>query len=361
MVKVADFPPASFVMKSLLVLTLAGLIGCSAIAVTANEATYLVYVSNEISGDVSVIDGQTLSVASSVPVGKRPRGIHVSPDGGQILVAVSGSPRMGPGADPERAKDAKADKSADGIVVIDAATGCAMKKLSVGSDPEEFALDHRGNRVFVSNEDTAELSAWEIGTGKLLWATKVSEEPEGVSVHPTRAEVFVSCEGGGDIYIVDTERGELRAQIEVGERPRSIAFAPDGNRAYISLEGESAIAVVDAVAHRLLSKIKLPESALLPMAVRLAPSGQQAYISTGRGGKLAIVDLDRGKTELLPAGKRPWGLALSPDGKRLFAANGPSNDVTVIDVESRKEIARIKVGQGPWGVAIGRAPASRLP
>jgi hypothetical protein len=32
---------------------------------------------------------------------------------------VSGSPRMGPGADPEPAKNLSADKSADGIADID--------------------------------------------------------------------------------------------------------------------------------------------------------------------------------------------------------------------------------------------------
>jgi YVTN family beta-propeller protein len=37
------------------------------------------------------------------------------------------------------------------------------------------------------------------------------------------------------------------------------------------------------------------------------------------------------------------------------AANGASNDVSVIDLKSRKELRRIKVGDGPWGVAIVNA------
>jgi YVTN family beta-propeller protein len=32
--------------------------------------------------------------------------------------------------------------------------------------------------------------------------------------------------------------------------------------------------------------------------------------------------------------------------------NGASNDVSVVDVKSRKEMRRIKVGDGPWGIAI---------
>lgn len=55
----------------------------------------------------------------------------------------------------------------------------------------------------------------------------------------------------------------------------------------------------------------------------------------------------------LGAGQRPWGVALSPDGKRAFTANGPPNDVSVIDLVPHKEVARIKVGTGPWGLAVG--------
>ena len=35
-----------------------------------------IYVTNERSGDVSVIDGETNAVVATIPAGKRPRGIH---------------------------------------------------------------------------------------------------------------------------------------------------------------------------------------------------------------------------------------------------------------------------------------------
>jgi YVTN family beta-propeller protein len=54
----------------------------------------------------------------------------------------------------------------------------------------------------------------------------------------------------------------------------------------------------------------------------------------------------------IKAGKRPWGIGLSPDGKNAFVANGPSNDVSVIDVEQRREVQKIPVGDGPWGLTV---------
>src|SRR3954471_24212929 len=117
---------------------------------TVASSDYLLYVSNERSGDVTIIDGTTGTVAATIPVGKRPRGVHCSPDGSRVYVALSGSPRMGPGVDHARAP---ADRSADGIGVIDAATKKFLRKLLAGSDPEQFALTRDGTKAIISDED----------------------------------------------------------------------------------------------------------------------------------------------------------------------------------------------------------------
>src|ERR1700677_5173036 len=44
----------------------------------STTSNYQVFVSNERSGDVTVIDGSSFKVVATIPVGKRPRGIHAS-------------------------------------------------------------------------------------------------------------------------------------------------------------------------------------------------------------------------------------------------------------------------------------------
>ena len=53
---------------------------------------YHIYVTNERSGDLTVIAGGSHEVVATIPLGKRPRGIKVSPDGTRLFVALSGSP-----------------------------------------------------------------------------------------------------------------------------------------------------------------------------------------------------------------------------------------------------------------------------
>src|SRR5262245_19757006 len=84
---------------------------------TSRNTNYRVYVTNERSGDLSIIDGGSLEVVATVPLGKRPRGIHASPDRRTIYVALSGSPFAPPGVD--ESKLPPPDKSADAIGVFD--------------------------------------------------------------------------------------------------------------------------------------------------------------------------------------------------------------------------------------------------
>jgi len=338
-----------------------------ALAVCAEAQNYFVFVSNERSGDVTVIDGTTDSVIGTFAVGKRPRGIHAAPDGRRVFVTLSGSPRIAPGVDENRAP---ADKRADGLGVIDPATRKLIDRWHVGSDPEQFAISKDGKFAFIANEDDASASIIDLDSGQSRGRIKVSEEPEGVGVNPASGEVYVTCEEKGEVFAIDPEQQRVIATMETGGRPRSVAFSSDGTRAYVACENGGYVAVIDAKSHKVLSKIQLPTGSL-PMGTVVSRDGKELYVSTGRGNAIAIIDTQKLNTQgspllsargegegeesivaMIPVGNRVWGIALDPAGSKLYTANGASNDVSVVDVKSRKELRRIKVGDGPWGIAI---------
>jgi YVTN family beta-propeller protein len=341
-----------------------------ATATRAEPPSYLVFVSNERSGDITVIDGDTDDVLGTFPVGKRPRGIHAAPDGRRVFVALSGSPRMAPGLDENRAP---ADKRADGLGVIDPSARKLIDRWHVGSDPEQFAISKDGKFAFIANEDDASASIINLDLGQLRGRIKVSEEPEGVGVNSATGEVYVTCEEKGEVFAIDPNQQRVIATIETGGRPRSVAFSPDGTRAYVACENGGYVAVIDARSHKLLSKIQLPTGSL-PMGTAVSRDGKELYVSTGRGNAVAIIDTQKlearrspllsargeGQGEesivtMIPVGNRVWGIALDPAGSKLYTANGASNDVSVVDLKSRKELRRIKVGDGPWGIAVVNA------
>jgi len=327
--------------------------------------SYQIYVSNEKSGDVTVINGVDQRILATIPVGKRPRGIHASPDGKTVYVALSGTPIAAPpqldakgnpvfqkGKDDDDDDNVKSDKSADAIGVVDVAQHKLTGKISAGSDPEEFSLSTDGTKLYVSNEDVKTASVISIATGKVEHIIEVAQEPEGVASAPDGKRFYITCEAGGDIYAVDTAAYAVIGHFKVNVRPRSMGFMPDGAVAFIPSESTGELNVIDT-AHLQVSKVIALPPGSRPMSVKVSADGKKVYVSNGRAGTVAVLDAHSyALLSTIKVGVRPWGIALSPDGKLLYTANGPSNDVSVVDLDANKEIARIKAGSSPWSVAI---------
>lgn len=326
---------------------------------------YQIYVSNEKSGDVTIINGGDNQVLGTVPVGKRPRGIHGSPDGRTVYVALSGTPIAAPPqldaqGNPvfRKAKDdddddgVKSDKSADAIAVLDVASRKVTGRIPAGSDPEEFSLSADGAKLYVSNEDVKTASVINTTTGKVEHIIPVGQEPEGVATTPDGKRFYVTCEAGGEIYVIDTAGYTVAGHFKVNVRPRSVAFLPGTALGFIPSESTGELNVIDTVNLKVQKVVALPPGSR-PMSVKAALDGKKIYVSNGRAGTVSVIDSRTYELkDTIKVGIRPWGMALSPDGRFLYSANGPSDDVSVIDLTTDKEIARVKAGSSPWAVAV---------
>jgi len=321
--------------------------------------TELVYVTNEDAGTISVISTATHKVIGEIPVGTRPRGVEVSRDGERVYVALSGSPKCPPTVSDEDCAKLGADKTKDGIAVIDARRQAVLRLLPGGSDPEEFDVDAVEGRLFVSNEDAGELSIVDLATGRVLRTVDVGGEPEGVRLRPDRKTVYVTSESEHAVSVIDTESGALLDTIPVGWRPRDSIFSADGSRAFVSSEHGGNVAVVDVATSDVVTTITLPAGSL-PMGLALAPDGERLYVANGRARTVSVIDVKTSQVvATVRVGARPWGIGLTADGRFLYTANGSSNDVSVIDTASLNVVTTIRVGATPWGIAIGPPPPER--
>src|SRR3984885_7457546 len=301
-------------------LTLA-LIGWSSLsAQTLTGQNYQIFVSDEKSGEVTVINGSDLKVAATIPVGKRPRGIQVSPDGKTVYVALSGTPVALPpkldaqgnpmfkrGKDDDDDETVQADKSADGIGVIDVAQKKLTGRLSVGSDPEEFSLSKSGTELYISNEDVKSASVISLASGKVTHIIPVGEEPEGVATAPDGKSFYVTCEAGGDVYVIDTTGYKVIGHFKVPVRPRSVDFLPGADIAFVPSESVGLLNVIETNHYTLLKAITLPPGSR-PVRVRVAPNGQKVYVSNGRAGTVSVLDAHSyALLDSIKVGTRPWG------------------------------------------------------
>ena len=320
-------------------------------------STPLIYVSDEPGGTIAVVDPAKAEVVANIAVGKRPRGVQLSRDPKFLYVAVSGSPAAGPGVD--ESKLPPADRSADGVAVVDLAARKVARILPGGQDPEMFDASPDGATLFISNEETSELTALELASGAIRGKVSVGKEPGGVAVRPDGKVVYVTSQGDGQVSAVDTATLAVLAQIPTGKRPRSILFAKDGVTAFVTNELGKSLTVLDTRAQKPSENIDIHEDSPMPSGVRpmglaLSPDGKLLYVSTGRGGSLAIVDVAARKQvrSIDGIGDRPWGIALNADGTLLYSANGTSTDLSIVNLATGNVDKRVHIGGLPWGLVV---------
>ena len=313
-----------------------------------------VYVTNENSGDLTIIDPQARQIVGRVALGKRPRGIVPSPDGRLLYIALSGSPVAGPGVDESTLPPA--DKSADGIAVFDIASGQLVRVIRGVSDPETVAVSPDGSRLYVASEDTGQLVVLDSASGGQVEAYDVGGEPEGVAVSPDGTLVYATSEEDHVVAVLDTDQGRIRARIPVGLRPRNAVFTANGDMAFVPGENDASVSAIAVAQDRVVRNARIEGETIRPMDVRLTPDGAHLFVTTGRGRQLVRLNPQTLEvTGRIEVGERPWGLGITPDGRFAFTANGPSNDVTMVDTSSMRIIARFPAGDRPWGIAIVRA------
>src|SRR5206468_7000683 len=109
-----------------------------------------VFVTNEKSDNVTVIDAATRKVIQTIPVGQRPRGVAVSPDGRRVYVANSNS---------------------DSLSVIDARSLAVLSTTPAGLDPEGLTFNRAGTKLYAVNEN--ELAVTVLDVPSLAIRTKI--------------------------------------------------------------------------------------------------------------------------------------------------------------------------------------------
>ena len=271
-------------------------------------------------------------------------------------MALSGSPRPLPRGDKTR--PAPADRSADGVGVVDLAEKKLTRVLAAGTDPACFDFSPDGRTIYVSNGEAGELSVVDLASGALRAKVLVGADAEGVTVRPDGKFVYVTSNAYAEVTMIDTATLAAVAQIPTGPRSRAIVFTKDGRTAFVTSELDS-VTVLDVAANRPSGTIlfdpgdrSAPDPR--PMGAVFSPDGNELYVSCGHGGSVVVVDVATRKQLQLyqRVGDQPWGIGISHDGTRLYTANGPSDDISVVNAATGGVLSRVAVGRLPFGIAV---------
>ena len=164
---------------------------------------HFMYVSNEYSHQLSVIDLQERKLARQINTSRRPVDVALAPGGKALFVA----------------------NYTDGIVTVyDTASFQELKRIPTGAGAHGMAMAIDGMTLFVSNRDAHTVSAIDVKGYQVTRTFKVPQGPDMLEVTPNGRELWVTARYGANVYVVDLEKGKVSKRIKTGASPHGIVL-----------------------------------------------------------------------------------------------------------------------------------------
>ncbi|MFF9378795.1 hypothetical protein ACF1BB_30275 [Streptomyces griseoluteus] len=297
-----------------------------------------VYVPNTNSNTVTVIDPATYRVLETIPVGRQPQ--HVVPSWDLKTLWVN-------------------NDLGNSLTPIDPRTGKAGKPVDV-HDPYNLYFTPDGKYAVVMASKDRQLVFRDAHTMKTAKTVPVSCSGVNHADFSIDGRYFiVSCEFSGELLKVDTARMKVVAQQKLpykGAMPQDVKISPDGKLFYIADMMADGVWILNGDT---FDQPKLLRTGKGAHGLYVSRDSRQMYISNRGEGTISLFDLTRNrlaKKWRLPGGGSPDMGGVSADGKVLWLSGRYNSEVYAIDTRTGAQLARIKVGSGPHGLAVYPQP-----
>jgi YVTN family beta-propeller protein len=311
-----------------------------ALALPLAAASVRIYQTNSAGDAVHVIDPATNKVVFKVEGIEVPHGVTFSPDGTRAYISC---------------------ESESTLWSTDTKTGKLIAKAKLSGHPNNVSVSSDGKYVFVGIA-VAPGAVDVIDTAKM---EKVKSIPVKGAVHntyvtPDGKYVMAGSVGGKMLTAIDEKTLEVAWELpfNLGVRPMAFEKAADGStsRIFVQLSAYNGFAVVDFNTHKEVNRIKLPDDpsggevggGAPSHGMAIAPDGKTLWVNSSPATSVFIYSLPDLKVQgYVKVGKVPDWVTFTPDGKTVYIAVSGENLVSAIDTATRKEVARIPVGEVP--------------
>ena len=288
-----------------------------------------IYITNNSSDTLSVINTATNLVTATILVGNSPGGIAVTADGTRVYVS----------------------NTTDGTVsVIDTSVNAVIATIAVGFAPIGIAVNTAGTRLYVANSLSDTVSVIDAATNTIITNIVVGTSPYGIAVNLAGTMAYVTNNVSGTVSVINTATNTVLASIIVGSGPEGLAVNPSGSRVYVANSTAGTVSVIDTSINAVIVSIGVGSG---PATVAVNHAGTRAYVTNNTSGTVSIFDP---ATNLIvggpvSVGSGPIGAAVNLTDTKVYVVNETSGTVSVVDTVTNSVTATVAVGTAP--VALG--------
>ena len=193
------------------------------------------------------------------------------------------------------------------ISVIEPETGKVFKSLKLNFNPVALAVDSSGDAVFVCGGGAkGELVRINGSSGKVLFNAEAGHTPSALVFDPNSNRVFVAARFSNQVLTFNAETGEIINRMDCIREPVALVLAGKNN--HLLLVGNhlplargtdstiaSEISVFDTNNEKLIRSISLPNGSNAVKAAALSGDGKFAYFTHALGRyPLPTTQVERG-------------------------------------------------------------------
>jgi DNA-binding beta-propeller fold protein YncE len=240
--------------------TITGLQGVHGVAFAPDRNRF--YISNGRGNSVSVFDLETRKLLADVPSsGQNPDAVMYDAFSDRVFTFNG------------RTANATA---------IDAATDKVVGTVDIGGKPEFAVTDGKGT-IFVNNEDTSEIVAFDAKSlqVKTRWSIAPGEGPSGLAIDIKHKRLFSVCDKV--MVVSDFESGKVVATVAIGGGPDAVRFDPEIGLVFAS-NGEGTLTVVRQESADKYSIVETVPTARGARTMELDPKTHHVFVVTAEYG-----------------------------------------------------------------------------
>lgn len=301
-----------------------------AIANAAHAATPL-FVLNSLDANISVIDPQTLEVIKTIPTGKEPHHLYLTPDEKSMIVA---------------------NAAGDSLTFVDPQTAQLQRVVKGTLDPYQlrFSPDMKwfvtvGNRL-----NHVDIYRWDGENLSLIKRIASSKTPSHLWIDSKSTTVFATMQDSDELIAIDLATQTLKWRVKTGSTPADVFGTSDDKKLLVGLTGASEVQVFD-VSQGPARLVQSIPTGLGAHAFRALGDGVHLLVSNRVANTVSEIDLNTLK--VVNAFKAPGGpdcMEVSSDQKTLYISSRWIKKLSIVDMSSGKLVKQVNVGRSPHGV-----------
>jgi YVTN family beta-propeller protein len=285
------------------------------VGIAVNPVTNKIYVTNQYSNTVSVIDGDKDTEEETISVGALPYDVDVDHLTNRIYVANLGSHY---------------------VSVIDGETNREVANITNIRTPVGLDVDPTNSYLYVTSIDTNTLLKVDTVNNKVVdKTTKVGLNPYTVDIKPRTNKIYVSNLGSNDISVIDGDSFTSLKNITVGNLPVGLAASPRSNTVYVANRGSDTVSVIDSISDTVIKNLTVGHE---PNGIDINFRTNMIYVTNTGSSTVSVIDGDTNKLQV------GLSLKISPPNSGLIKCRDSQNNNNATEYTTNRYV-RIDYGK----------------